>query len=449
MEFVNDTQTEMVSLGPLDLTDFISWDDKNGAILQFTAGNYNKDLGDEMPLTGNLSGSVMKAWGKDNLLPNRREELLCASNIVPTLICTKRDITIGAGIFCYKEIYKDGQIIIEPTQMPPEVQEFIERLEEDDYFEDAAGELFKHANIFTEFIRNKGGKIHSLKSIPCKQVRAGVERRMGYIRDFFVCNSWEEGMANVKNKKVRIPGYMPGVKQSKFMYHVGDRLLKPDGTYYCPSYWSGKTWIELANSIPEFHKNNLLNSYSIKYHIQIPKSYFDQKNSISTSEKNREKAAEELKRAKQKLIDELNSFLAGVENTGRAFFSSYELNMAAGKEFPGIKIEPLKVDMQDEALLKLFDKSNSANISAQGVHPTLAAIETQGKLSSGSEIRNAFLMYVAIKAPNPRKSLLKPLKIVQKANGWPSDIQFGFRDIEITKLDEDPTGTQQIVIPNE
>ncbi len=155
-------------------------------------------------------------------------------------------------------------------------------------------------------------------------------------------------------------------------------------------------------------------------------------------------------KAKQELLDTINTWLAGNKNAGRSFHSSYRVHGPSGKEFGGIKITPIKYDMKDEALIRLFDKSNEANMSSQGVHPTLANIQTQGKLSSGSEIRNAFLMYVAIKTPVPRRILLKPLHQVRRMNGWnqkyPNIKGFMFKDIEIQKLDVEKTGKSEVIV---
>jgi hypothetical protein len=38
---------------------------------------------------------------------------------------------------------------------------------------------------------------------------------------------------------------------------------------------------------------------------------------------------------------------------------------------------------------------------------------------------------------------LKPIEIVKYENGWDKDIHFGFRDMLLTNLDENPNGQQQ------
>ena len=244
----------------------------------------------------------------------------------------------------------------------------------------------------------------------------------------------------------KTPAYQGEVaKQKKFVLHTGDSLLT-DEYYFIPTWWGGKTWVSLANIIPVYHINNLGHGYNIRYHVEIPKDYFADTSTSAQTPESRQQAKRAKDQARKDFIDNLNKFLQGVSNVGRTVVTEYEINRAAGKEFPGIKIKPIENNMQDEALLKLFDKSNQANISGQGIHPTLAAIETQGKLSSGSEIRNALIMYTAIKTPSARKLIMKAVDLMHRINGFDKSIKWMFRDIEITKLDAEPKGQQEVAI---
>ena len=134
-----------------------------------------------------------------------------------------------------------------------------------------------------------------------------------------------------------------------------------------------------------------------------------------------------------------------VENARRALFTTFEINMQLGKQYPGIRIKPIETNLQDEALLKLFESANDAASIAQGIHPAVANIQVASKLSSGSEIANAARMYTNIKTPKARRLLLKDLNLVKKLNGSTTDqeIHIGFRDLEITDMSKDPTGRQE------
>jgi len=385
------------------------------------------------------------AWGEDNLLPQKRESIVKDNNIVPELIATKRGIILGQGLQAFKTEYIDGKKTRTLIPMPPETQDFLDATGWDDYALIAAGELLKHGNVFPEFVRSKDfNKITSFKAHFTKNIRAGKQNKDGVVEKYYWHGSWAQE-AEDKQKPKAIPLYNPDKKQLLYLMHLGDPLFF-DGYYYYPAYWGGKEWIELSNIIPKWQKANLDNGYSIRFHIRIPKDYFLNKTAwkAAANKKQQEKCISDATAAEEEFIEQMNNFLAGVNGAGRAVYTKYEDGIdEIKKTFPGIEIIPIKVDMKDEALLKLFEKSNDANISAQGIHPSLASIQVQGKMSAGAEIRNALLSYIAIKTHLIRKLILKPLYHVKKINGWAADIDFQFIDIEIEKLDENKAGQSQ------
>lgn len=384
-------------------------------------------------------------WGKNNVLPQRREEMICDNNIVGQLIATKRELTLGQGLYAYKEVIEKGKVKREQVLMPDETLEWLEQVEWDDYIEHAGNELYMHKNVFTEFIKGEHvDRIVGMSLKPCKNIRAQKQSEKGIIDNYFYSGSW--GKNQRKNSAIKIPSFIPNTQslQTKSILHTGDRLFY-DGYYCSPAYWGGKEWIDTSNKIPKFHQSNLENSYNIKYHIQIPADYFlDTEKFATADDKQKILLISEAESAEEIFINDLNKFLGGAKNVGKALITKYEIYKAYDfeKVYPGIKIEAIKGDNQGDSLLKLFDKSNEANISAQGIHPILASIQTQGKLSSGSDIRNALLLYLATKAPLPRRILLKPLNYVKRINNWDTSIKFGFQDSLITKLDDNPNGIE-------
>jgi hypothetical protein len=396
----------------------------------------------------NLKKNIeVKFWGEKNQLPQERELLVSENNIVGSLIGTKRDITLGGGIMAFKERYesqgagKGTRRIVDEIEMPTYAEDFFDESSIDDYFLQATGDLMFHTNVFTEFVSNLGGKIKSIRHQRALFMRAEKQDKTGFINNYFRSAWWQK----IQDKDAMcdiIPNYIAAEElQDKFMLHCGDSMLT-DGYYNMPTWWGSKTWIELANAIAVFHKSNLRNGFVIRYIVEVDENYFkDNTAERQTPEQIAESQGRE-DSARREMTDTINSVLAGEENAGRAIFSEMRTNIQNGQQYSNIKITPINADLKDEAMLRLFEASNTANISAQAIHPNLAAIETAGKLSSGSEIRNAFLMYLAIKTPLPRKILLKPIELVKKINGWDKTVKFGFRDIELTALSENPTGAK-------
>ena len=434
---------------------------EGAAVVTFAASLSNDfDQGQVRKLTppGGSEAVEIMSWGKDNDLPQQRELLVSSNNIVPALIERKRNILIGSGIVAYKKRFETGpngkgKIITEEVQMDSAVEDWLNGEGWSNgsdfytYLSQAAGEFAKHSLIIPEFIRRKDGKsISSVEVKECRYMRAGKKNDAGKIARWYWSGHW--GRTSTQNNKlekrktVGIDVYNGEDKpQLKFIKPAGDYLLN-DGYYPIPTYWGGWEWIELANQIPQFHRANLTNGYNIRWHVKIPADYFldyEQYQEAATAT-DKKKVLDSAREKEEAFMNDINEFLAGLANTGRTVFTKFELDKALGKELPGISITPLNYDMKDEALLQLFERSNVANTSAQGIHPSLAGIETQGKLSSGTEIRNAFLMWLIINTPQPRKWMLDPLNLVKKANGWPTDIYYGIRDYELTALSDDKSG---------
>jgi phage I-like protein len=198
--------------------------------------------------------------------------------------------------------------------------------------------------------------------------------------------------------------------------------------------------IQVANTIPEFHLANLNNGYAIRFWIEVPKDYFADASSRAQTPEGREQAVKNENAAKKEFRDKMNEFLAGAENAGRAVFSEYEVNRQLGKDYPGVKIHTLDYDLKGDEMLKLYMAALQTLTASQGIHPTLANVDTQGKLSSGSEMRNAHMVYLKTKTPETRAILLEAIDLLQQEMGWDETIKFEFKDVEITKLDDEKAG---------
>lgn len=411
---------------------------------QIPFNNTDLEVGAVINETGeNNVTARIRQWGKKNNMPQLREGLVNESNIVPALLGTKRDMILGAGLMAYKEVFAEGKREVQEVPMPQEIADWMAQSKFEDQLAMAARELMYHANVYTEFIMQRDGrKVHHINTHRCEEIRAEEKTDTNKVLNYYWSAGWGATKKEDYQKVIKkMPAYDPEKKQKQFVLHTYDDTCKTDNYYFCPSWWGGWQWIDLANTIPQFHRSNIQHGYLIRYHIEIPSDYFadNEINHLTPEDLSNKDDVQAEK--KKKFIDGINEFLAGAKNAGRTVVTEYLTEM--GKEYAGIKITPLSADLKDEALIKLFEASNQANISAQAIHPVLAAIETQGKLSSGNEIRNAFMMYLAIKAPGPRRILLKPLNLVAELNGWPKDIKIGFRDIQLTTLDESKTGTTE------
>jgi hypothetical protein len=414
-------------------------------------------IGSIISVDAGMTKAKVMEWGKDNQLPNYREVLVADNNIVPSLMATRRNITLGRGLMAYKEeIDEKGEEKIVRVAMPAAAKAFFDANDIDDYLATQARNLMFHAAMPSEFVRDKKGDIKKMNALHCRHVRLGEQDQRGKVREMYWKGLWGKKREGSNRNTVdqpaqRLPLYLADKKQPKFGLWVVDDLLCNDEYYPIPFWWGSEEWIKLANQIPLFHLANLEHGFSMRWHIEVPKNYFLNAKAAETvtDPAEKKKFTDAATAKKREFLTKLNETLQGLSNAGKTVVTEYDVNVSVGKEYPGIKITPMTYDMKDDALIKLFDASNAANMSAQGVHPTLANIQTQGKLSSGSEIRNAFLMYLAINTPLPRRLLLKAINIVKRENGWKDDIHFGFKDMLLTNLDEDKSGVKETNEPPE
>lgn len=384
-------------------------------------------------------------WGKENNLPAERELLISANNIVPQLIATKRNIILGSGLMAYKEIFESGKRKIERVEMPTQIDDWLLENEiQTEYLPTSAKNLIIHVQTYTEGVRKGKGVIHKIKAHECLYVRAKEQDKSGKIPGYFLKSYWGKQTAKTKQEEtpaIYIPAYDKSIDQPKFMISCADKLL--GGPYYYTPHWEGATeWIKTANCIPSFHLSNLQNGYNIRYLIRVPEDYF--KRTLSETKRNSEKKAEFEVEAKKDFTDKLNKFFQGAQNSGKAMITMKYLANHLQKEFSGIEIIPIDVNLQDEAMLKLFDSSNAANTSSHGTPPALAGIATGAKMTSGSEIRNLYNFYQLTVAPTPRQILLKPIEIAIKSFFKDTSIKLGFIDTELVATDENQHGKENV-----
>ncbi len=418
------------------------------------------DVGKVTPVAVPNSDQSVKVmyWGADNDVPQYREQCITGNNIVPALIERKRNIICGQGWYAYREKFIDdgsGQMKADrdEVQMPPEAEAFFRKFKKT--AKQIVGELLKHGMAMPEFVRfaRDGQKIMSVKALKTKHIRAGKKNQDGDITTWYWGNYWpRDTRLDQVDRMIRdLPVYDEEAarKQGRFVLPLMDDLF--DDEYYpIPPWWGGRHWITLSNIIPLFHEANLKNGAAPRFHIVIPHDFFYDYEAMNSTHTAEEKAALETEfQAREKaFVDDVTDVLTDVSKAGRIIVSKSELVEVMGKSYDKrIQIEEIKYDMRDEALLKLFEASNVANISAQAIHPTLANIETQGRLSSGTEIRNAFLMYLIIAAPAYRDLLMEVVDLVKKENGWPEDIQYAIRDAELTTLADNPAGVRPAETP--
>lgn len=405
------------------------------AVVEFTGGVPNDTL--YAPKTGNApgQGAIKPAsWGADNLQPSRILQLVHSNHLKPRLLETERNLLLGSRIGVFTRRVEKNPItgksayVLDPV-LRPEIEDWMEMVDLDATYRSLSYNFAYSHNFFCDISLEGSKKIVRFDSLDFCFTRA-EQMKQGRVQNYYYHPDWK----NYKPAEVTVIPAFDKLKlgqQGRFVYHGRDHV--PGQVYYdCPAWWGTEQWTLVSNLIPLFHKAGLKNGYNIKYHIRIPRSYFSQFGDPAAQRK-----------AERELMDQMNEMLSGVENADKAFISRFD---TVNGKAEGWEIIPIENKMSDDAYSKVNDQANIAHTSGHGIDPSLAGIDTGGKLGgSGSEKRISYQLHLAMHATTPRSILLEPLnKVVRRLMGW-EDVVFGFEDVELTTLDKNPTGQQGVV----
>jgi len=368
-------------------------------------------------------------WGEDNLFPYNLLRLTIKNNIAPGIINTKIDFVSGKKIILYKEHIGENKKIEVEIVEDPEIEDWLEENEVDEQMTKIVTDDIWFGNFAVEFIRAKSGKkIAGFKHHDMMTVRAANPYKRIPVYKYLL-NDWINDYVSMATEIMKFKREKPFAYPNS-LYHVFRYF--PGSFYYgLPDYIGSENWMRLANKIPIFHDKGMDNTYQIRWHIQIPQDYFEQFDG-------------DAKKEEKRLREEMNDFLAGAQNAGKAFVTRYAKDHNGNKK-EGWIIEPVKAEYFDEAFVKLYEQSNVAITSSHSIDPSISGVQTQGKLSSGSDKRISYDMFLKLKVPSFRKRILKPLYEVKRANNWNKKIKFGMLDYELTTLDEKHEGGQEVV----
>lgn len=205
-------------------------------------------------------------------------------------------------------------------------------------------------------------------------------------------------------------------------------------------WWGTKTWTKVDNLTPEYHLSGLINGYNLKLLIEIDESYF----LMDHEDINDELVMKAVDERKDQFMSKMDDYLSGVKNADKALVLIGNLMGEAGKERRLIKVTPIENKMTDDAYMNLIKQAGVKQAQGHGILPSLAGIAEGDKLGgSGSELMHSVMFQVRYMTPSYRRLLKKGLDQALEVMGYNlEEVSYQFTDIEMTTLDENPTGKQ-------
>lgn len=413
---------------------------------------------DAVPETSSLprdtSTSDYSPWGDDNLFPQNVLTDLELNSIALRALEKRKNVHWGRGIAAYRNVKGADNTVTRELITDGPVRDFFRNNQINRQWIDLIGGLEIFANGWIEFILNKAktqiNRVNVLDPAYCRHSRMNTSNKR--IEFTYYSSDWPSPGSDYLSKiKTFDPSkYQEGkpYPDPKFTYPVFYRSFNK--SYYYLAIWNGvrsNGWLSISNKVPALKKAIMENQMTIKYHVEIPDTYFKKRYPSEDYTKEQREAAV------QRKIDELNDFLTNVENSGKSLVTFSYYSEALQKEFPGWKINVIDNKLKDDAYLPDSQAANSEILFAIGVDPSLigASSVPGGKMASsgsGSDKREAFWSLNAECGPY-REITLQPLYFIRDFNKWGTDIEFDFVVVDTSQTqDEHPTKTEKRIDTN-
>lgn len=390
---------------------------------------------------------AFQPWGDDNLWPVRTREKLQNSTTAYPLIAKAACMMYGKGIVYYREVRTGNEKTIDWTPIP-EIDEFLLNNNIEYLMLERLMDYKTYGNIFCEFTLNKGmNKIVNVYHKEAEFTRFGSIKDNKVVDVKYVSN-WEKNSADAvpipflmkrdQNRDFILKTYKP---DKKFVTH--SCLPSPGSTLYAkpPHYGLVREngWLDYAIGIPELMTAINNNGMLLRYHIEIPESYWP---GVDPEWAN--KTPEEQKAVIDVKIDEMDSFLKGKKNAASSFYSHFATDPMTQKQLPGWKITPIDDPIKKDQFLTSVQEADIQTARAIGTDVSLAGIQPAGGkmgAGSGSDKRTAFTNSISMSHAEAL-IILEPLQQVKIVNQWDPAIKFAFEYDIPTTLNEDKSGVK-------
>lgn len=322
-------------------------------------------------------------FGSDNLFPQLLNQLYFTSPLHSSIIDFKCNAVLGGGYELEVESLSNKQRV--------DVYAFDKRLGLERTVKSVLLDLEIHNRVYFIGIKQKkGAKI--LKRVCPSKVR--TDR---YKEKYFLCDDWSrligiKPIDTYKNTKVG----------EQFLYCYELDSVGQD-IYSLPSYTSANNWVFLDGEMSYLQKSNILNSVFPAFAALFPK---------------KPQGKEEMAMVKASLEG-----LKGAKNAGKtaAFFANRPEDLPS--------FETVTTNSNDNLFQSTTESIDSKICQAHVIDPILMGIRVSGKLGSGSDIKQAYVIFEKNTIMPLRAELEKVMNQLLSLSGLPT--KFSINDYQI------------------
>lgn len=296
-------------------------------------------------------------FGIENLYPETLNQMYYSSPLHGAIVDYKTNAVIGGGF----------NIMIDKLTNEEKVDlyAFEKKIKLKKIAPIVTKQLVIHNRVYFKLCFSDKGKLTKIENLSPEKLRRSRDGKT-----YFICEDWSSRI-----DVLEIVPYHPLNKEYEQLFIYELPCIGQD-YYPLPQYSSALNFAFLSGELSYLAKSNIQNAVFPSFAMMFPKR----------------PQSEEEKNVLRRTIDKLK----GAENAGKAvaFFAN------SAEQMP--KIESLPTNSND----KLFQEASSLNTEqicfAHTIDPILMGVRTTGSLGSGSDIKQAYVIF--------EKNVVKPLR---------------------------------------
>tara|TARA_R110002167_G_scaffold6795_4_gene32088 strand:+ start:300 stop:2366 length:2067 start_codon:yes stop_codon:yes gene_type:complete len=352
----------------------------------FSVINYTDQ---EIPVFCEKQGQKFVTYGADDLYGDYLRDLFISSSTNGAIINGVADMIYGGGIDATDKDESDGK-----REQWLRLQDLL-RKSDDDLLQKVAFDIKLYGMTYVNVIWNASRtRIACIKHLPVHTIRSGVADSEGVINEFYYKSDWREKREVEKAIKA-----FSNEDRTTASTCLQIKRYTPSLHYYAlPDYAGGTNYIELDQSISEFHLNNVRRGF-------FPSMLLSFKNGVPTEQERRV--------IEQKVIDKFT----GSDNAGRILITFNDGDETAPEFTP---ITQNGADGMYEYLSKLV--SEKIITAHRVVSPLIFGVRSEGSGfgNNADELRDSYSLF--------NNTVIAPFQdILLNAFG----MLFGINDIEL------------------
>ena len=375
--------------------------------------------------------------GEFNKLPDELALLLKENHIEPGLLKKEQGLFWGQGPELYQVKFedKDGKKVrIKEYDNVPNIQAWLDTWDYEEYLLKASNEFNHMQGHFTQYIRNRGPRIgksamiNKLEHISCIRARLGWHKPLQAIDNILVGDfemPWINGLTQFPVFDKKDPFAYPIA-----MNYSNMTAYATDGDYAKPSFQGSIPLIKLSNSTINLILNFNINSAVIKFHIESPAIFWENKKEklmLKCQADSIEYNDAMLDKYKDEYMAIIASSLSGVDKVGK-FVHTESIFDPESNTYVHFTITAIDQKIQDYFDAQIAtSKHASLQLSASaGIHPALTGLSGDGNLPSGSEQLYAFKFFLQTGTDIPEMIICRDINNAIQANFPGTPYRMGF-----------------------